>query len=238
MKQNGRNHLPVKLARLFLLAAALLLSACETFHYGDKIRLRGAEVALLNWDARDAQKDMPVKERVTAIRNTVLYRLDGKLYERATLAYAPITHVAAWHRWLYFDGVAVFDFSSEETVGEPTERREIMVQVHPAVKNGTSPYIPADEFDFARAAAVKVSELEGDERMNARTSLYLYPRRVPEYGQPDCLRDYMADLPARKVHPLNYIAGGIVHLAVDWPLNLIVNIINPLDVWHFPESWR
>ena len=238
MKQNRRNHLPVKLARLFLLAAALLLSACETFHYGDKIRLRGAEVALLNWDARDAQKDMPEKERVTAIRNTVLYRLDGKLYERATLAYAPITHVAAWHRWLYFGSVAVFDFSSEETVGEPKERREIMVQVHPAVKNGTSPYIPADEFDFARAAAVKVSEMKEDEWMDSRNSLYLYPRRVPEYGQPDCLRDYMADLPARKVHPLNYIAGGIVHLVVDWPLNIIVNIINPLDVWHFPESWR
>lgn len=238
MKKNGPNHHPAALMRLLLLAVTLLLSACETFHYGDKIRLRGAEVALLNWDARDAQKDMPEKARVTAIRNTVLYRLDGKLYERATLAYAPITHVAAWHRWLYFGGVAVFDFSSEETVGEPTERREIMVQVHPAVKNGTSPYIPADEFDFARAAAVKVSEMKEDERMDSRNSLYLYPRRVPEYGQPDCLRDYMADLPARKVHPLNYIAGGIVHLAVDWPLNLIVNIINPLDVWHYPESWR
>lgn len=238
MKKNGPNHHPAALMHLLLLAVTLLLSACETFHYGDKIRLRGAEVALLNWDARDAQKDMPEKARVTAIRNTVLYRLDGKLYERATLAYAPITHVAAWHRWLYFGGVAVSDFSSEETVGEPTERREIMVQVHPAVTNGTSPYIPADEFDFARAAAVKVSEMKEDERMDSRNSLYLYPRRVPEYGQPDCLRDYMADLPARKVHPLNYIAGGIVHLAVDWPLNLIVNIINPLDVWHYPESWR
>lgn len=55
---------------IILLAGALLLSACETFHYGDKIRLRGAEVALLNWE----QKDMPEKARVDARQNTVLYR--------------------------------------------------------------------------------------------------------------------------------------------------------------------
>ena len=32
----------------------------------------------------------------------------------------------------------------------------------------------------------------------------------------------MADRPARKANPLN----------------IIVNIINPLDMWHYPESWR
>lgn len=215
---------------IILLVGALLLSACETFHYGDKIRLRGAEVALLNWEL----KNIPEKAREDAIRNTVLYRLDGKLYERATLAYAPITHVAAWHRWHCIFRSVGYNYSSEETVGEPTERREIMVQVHSTTEKGSPSYIPVEKFDFARASKVTASQIDGP----LENRLYLYAQWVPRPGKDYALRDYMADLPARKVHPLNYIAGGIVHLAVDWPLNIIVNIINPLDVWHYPESWR
>ena len=219
---------------IILLAGALLLPACETFHYGDKIRLRGAEVALLNWDAGNARKDMPDKARESAIRNTVLYRLDGKLYERATLTYAPITHVAAWHRWCCIFRSVGYNYSSEETVGEPTERLEIMVQVHSTTEKGSPSYIPVEEFDFTRASKVTAPQIGGA----LENRLYLYAQWVPRLGADYVLRDYMADLPARKVHPLNYIAGGIVHLAVDWPLNISVNIINPLDVWHYPESWR
>ena len=230
MEHTCKKGAPAVLVRLFLLAGVLLLSACETFHYGDKIRLRGAEVALLNWE----QKDMPEKAREDAIRNTVLYRLDGKLYERATLAYAPITHVAAWHRWCCIFRSVGYNYSSEETVGEPTERREIMVQVHSTTEKGSPSYIPVEKFDFARASKVMVPQVYGA----LENRLYVYAQWVPRLGKDYVLRDYMADLPARKVHPLNYIAGGIVHLAVDWPLNIIVNIINPLDVWHFPESWE
>lgn len=230
MENACKKGAPAVLVRLFLLAGALLLSACETFHYGDKIRLRGAEVALLNWD----QKDMPEKAREAAIQNTVLYRLDGKLYERATLAYAPITHVAAWHRWHCIFRSVGYNYSSEETVGEPTERREIMVQVHSTTEKGAPSYIPVEEFDFTRASKVTASQIDG----SLENRLYVYAQWVPRLGKDYVLRDYMADLPARKVHPLNYLAGGIVHLVVDWPLNIIVNIINPLDVWHYPESWR
>lgn len=230
MEHTCKKGAPAVLVRLFLLAGVLLLSACETFHYGDQIRLRGAEVALLNWE----QKDMPEKAREDAIRNTVLYRLDGKLYERATLAYAPITHVAAWHRWCCIFRSVGYNYSSEETVGEPTERREIMVQVHSTTEKGSPSYIPVEEFDFTRASKVTVPQVYGA----LENRLYVYAQWVPRLGKDYVLRDYMADLPARKVHPLNCIAGGIVHLAVDWPLNIIVNIINPLDVWHFPESWE
>ena len=230
MEHACKKGAPAVLVRLFLLAGVLLLSACETFHYGDKIRLCGAEVALLNWD----QKDMPEKAREDAIRNTVLYRLDGKLYERATLAYAPITHVAAWHRWHCIFRSVGYNYSSVETVGEPTERREIMVQVHSTTEKGSPSYIPVEEFDFTRASKVTASQIDG----SLENRLYVYAQWVPRLGKDYVLRDYMADLPARKVHPLNYLAGGIVHLVVDWPLNIIVNIINPLDVWHYPESWR
>lgn len=91
-----------------IMAAALLLSACEPFHYGDKIRYRGAEVALLNYPEEQAPQNTQSHRDGRG-----LYRPDGKLYERAILTYAPLTHVAAWYRmaplqdielWLRADG--------------------------------------------------------------------------------------------------------------------------------------
>lgn len=53
------------------------------------------------------------------------------------------------------------------------------------------------------------------------------------------LHDYgVTDIPSRKIHPINALAGGIVHRAVDIPPDIIVNIINPPELWHFPERWR
>lgn len=204
-------------AAAVIMAAALLLSACETFHYGDKIRYRGAEVALLNYP----EKQVPQKTQ-RRVNERELYKLDGKLYERAILTYAPLTHVAAWYRMCpmqdYRGEFPCYHFSSEETVGAATERRELMLQVYPVPTNTLDGAIPAASFDFSRAKVGTVHQL---------------PENSPT------LRDYMAsDLPPRKVHPMNHLIGGIVHWAVDIPLDIIVNIINPLDLWHFPESWE
>ena len=234
--------LPCPAAAVIMAVVALLLSACETFHYGDKIRYRGAEVALLNYPEEQA----PQKTQSHS-NERELYKLDGKLYERTTLTYAPLTHVAAWYRMGplpdYRGEYSGSRFSSEETVGPTTERQELMLQVYPVPMNTLCGAIPADAFDFSRATACTERRLMEESRKDSS----LYPIgealiRTARHFRTDhhpTLRDYMAtDIPARKVHPLNHIAGGIVHLAVDLPLNIIVNIINPLDLWHFPESWE
>ena len=233
--------LKVHLVFAIIMAAALLFSACETFHYGDKIRYRGAEVALLNYP----EEQVPQKTQ-RRVDERELYKLDGKLYERTILTYAPLTHVAAWYRMCPITDerreYPCYHFSSEETVGVATERQELMRQVYPVPPNTLDGAIPAASFDFSRAKAGNVRQLrEGDSDLPdvhviyhalLCTSRHLSPENAPT------LRDYMAsDLPPRKVHPLNNLVGGIVHWAVDIPLNIIVNIINPLDLWHFPESW-
>lgn len=229
-------------AVVIMAAVALLFSACETFHYGDKIRYRGAEVALLNYP----EEQVPQKTQSHA-NERELYKLDGKLYERTILTYAPLTHVAAWYRMGplpdYRGEYSGSRFSSEETVGAATERQELMLQVYPVPPNTLCGAIPADAFDFSRATACTERRLM--EESHKDSSLYPIREaliRTDRHFRTDhnpTLRDYMAtDIPARKVHPLNEIAGGVVHLAVDIPLNIIVNIINPLDLWHFPESWE
>lgn len=227
---------------VILAAVALLLSACETFHYGDKIRYRGAEVALLNYP----EEQVPQKTQSHA-NERELYKLDGKLYERTILTYAPLTHVAAWYRMCPMTDdrgeFPCYHFSSEEMVGAATERQELMRQVYPVPTNTLDGAIPAAAFDFSRAKVGTARQLrEGDSDLpdvDVIIHALWCTNRHPLPGDSPTLRDYMAsDLPPRKVHPMNHLIGGIVHWAVDIPLDIIVNIINPLDLWHFPESWE